>query len=39
MTDAKLFLLKNVKQVLQNGLGLLGISAPDEMRREESEDE
>ena len=31
---AKLFLLKNVQIVLQNALGILGISAPDSMERE-----
>lgn len=34
LTLAKLYLLKNVQIVLQNGLKLLGISAPEEMVRE-----
>ena len=29
--QARLTLIKATKQVLQNGLGLLGVSAPDEM--------
>lgn len=32
---SKLYLLKNVQTVLQNGLGILGISAPTEMVRED----
>ncbi len=36
-TAAKLFLLKNCQIVLQNALKILGISAPEEMVREEDE--
>ncbi len=36
-TQAKLYLLKNVQIVLQNGLNILGISAPDQMTRETEE--
>lgn len=34
---AKLYLLKNVRHVLQSGLNILGISAPEAMAREEDE--
>lgn len=36
-TTAKLYLLKNCQIVLQNALRILGVSAPDEMVREEDE--
>lgn len=36
-TQAKLYLLKNVQIVLQNALGILGISAPERMSREDGE--
>lgn len=38
-TNAKLYLLKNLKIVLQNALKVLGISAPEEMTREGEEDD
>ena len=34
-TEAKLYLLKSVQNVLKNGLNLLGIGAPEQMSREE----
>jgi len=34
-TAAKLYLLKNIRIVIQNALRLLGVSAPTEMAREE----
>lgn len=37
-TQAKLYLLKNCQIVLQNALRVLGISAPEEMKREEEPD-
>ncbi len=36
-SEAKLYLLKNVQRVLQNALRILGISAPEEMAREDGE--
>lgn len=37
-TAAKLYLLKNIQIVLQNSLGILGISAPTEMAKQEGVD-
>ena len=36
--QTKLYLLKNIQIVLKNGLQLLGINAPEEMLREETDD-
>lgn len=38
MSQSKLYLLKNIQIVLQNGLTTLGISAPEEMSREQNEE-
>jgi len=38
ISEAKLYLLKNIQIVLRSGLTTLGISAPEEMSREQSEE-
>ncbi len=35
ITDSKLYLLKNIQVVIKNGLGILGLSTPEYMTREE----
>ena len=35
-TNAKLYLLKNIQIVLQNALGILGVSAPQRMKKEDA---